>query len=80
MTTRKKRQPPASEGGWTEIDMLALVVNPVYAIEIDEDLLFEHEPLVSEDQWVAANVNLIEQMGAEAWLRELLSVLKGNYQ
>jgi len=62
-----------------EADMVALLVNPVYAIEIDEDLLFEHEPLVTEDQWVGANIELIKQVGAETWLRELLSVLKGNH-
>jgi len=38
-----------------------------------------HEPLISEDNWVKAKVRLIEELGAEPYLRNLLSVLKGNY-
>jgi hypothetical protein len=37
------------------------------------------EPLISEDNWVKANLRLIEELGAEPYLRNLLSVLKGNY-
>jgi len=29
--------------------------------------------------WVAANVRAIEEIGAEAWLQNLLSVLQGDY-
>jgi uncharacterized protein YecA (UPF0149 family) len=36
-----------------------------------------HEALVPEDTWVAANVNAIEEAGAESWLRNLLVALKG---
>jgi hypothetical protein len=35
--------------------------------------------LVSEEDWVNANVKQIEDLGAEAYLRNLLSILKGNY-
>ena len=38
-----------------------------------------HEPLISEDDWVKANVTLISELGPEPYLRNLLSVLKGNY-
>jgi hypothetical protein len=38
-----------------------------------------HEPLISEDDWVKANVGLIGELGPEAYLRNLLSILKGNY-
>lgn len=38
-----------------------------------------HEPLISEDDWGRANVGLIEELGPEAYLRNLLSILKGNY-
>ena len=56
-----------------------MVINPFYAIQIEPALAEPHEPLVSEDQWVAANVKVLEEIGAEAYLRSLLSVLKGNY-
>jgi hypothetical protein len=38
-----------------------------------------NKPLVTEDEWVAANVKQIEDMRPEAYLRSLLSILKGNY-
>ncbi len=34
--------------------------NPFYAINIDEGLAVPHEPLISEDDWVKANIRLIE--------------------
>jgi len=38
-----------------------------------------HEPLISEEDWVKANVSLIQELGPETYLRNLLSILKGNY-
>ena len=57
----------------------AMVANPFYAINLDEGLALPHEPLISEDDWVRANVGLIEELGPEAYLRNLLSIPKGNY-
>jgi hypothetical protein len=45
---------------------------------IDEGLAVPHELLISEDNWIEANVRLTEELGAEPYLRNLLSVLKGN--
>lgn len=64
---------------WTPGDVTALIANPFYAIEIDAELTAPHAPLISEDQWVAANIKLLEDLGPEAYLRSLLSILKGNY-
>jgi hypothetical protein len=64
---------------WTPGDVTAMIANPFYAINIDEGLAVPHEPLISEDDWIMANVRLIGELGAEAYLRNLLSVLKGNY-
>jgi hypothetical protein len=69
----------ADHGDWTPGDVAGMIVNPFYAITIDETLSLPHEPMISEDDWVKANVNLINELGAEAYLRNLLSVLKGNY-
>jgi hypothetical protein len=60
-------------------DVSALIGNPFYAINIDPVLSEPHPRLVSEEQWIAANVNPIEDLGPEAYLRNLLSILKGNY-
>jgi hypothetical protein len=64
---------------WTPGDVASMIANPFYAVNIDEGLVLPHKPLISEDDWVKANVRLIEELGAEAYLRNLLSVLKGNY-
>jgi hypothetical protein len=68
-----------SNDEWTPGDVTAMIANPFYAIEIDEDLVVPHEPMISEDEWVKANVQLINELGSEAYLRNLLSILKGNY-
>jgi hypothetical protein len=35
--------------------------------------------MISEDDWIKANAKLISELGPEPYLRNLLSVLKGNY-
>jgi hypothetical protein len=64
---------------WTPGDVASMIANPFYAISIDEGLAVPHEPLISEDDWIMANVRLTEELGPEPYLRNLLSVLKGNY-
>ena len=66
-------------GNWTPGDVTGIVGNPFYAITVDEMFTVPHEPMLSEDEWIAANVKLIKQLGPGAWLRNLLSILKGNY-
>ena len=63
----------------TAADVSGLIGNPFYAINIDPVLAQPHELLISEDQWIAANVKQIQDLGPEAYLRSLLSILKGNY-
>lgn len=80
-----KRHFPATVAGmpdddeWTRGDVTSMIANPFCAINIDEGLAVPHEPLISEDDWVKANIRLIVELGAELYLRNLLSVLKGNY-
>jgi hypothetical protein len=69
----------ADHEDWAPGDVAAMVANPFYAINIDEGLALPHEPLISEDDWVKANAGLIGELGPEACLRNLLSILKGNY-
>lgn len=69
----------ADRDDWTPGDITDMIANPFYAITIDEGLTMPHEPMISEDDWIKANVNLINELGPEPYLRNLLSVLKGNY-
>jgi hypothetical protein len=64
---------------WTAGDVTSMIANPVYAITIDEGLCLPHEPMISEDEWIKTNAKLISELGPEPYLRNLLSVLKGNY-
>jgi hypothetical protein len=54
-----------------------MLINPFYAINIEPELALEHEPLASEADWVQANLKLIDEIGAQAWLERLLTVLQG---
>jgi len=69
----------ADQDGWTPGDVTGIAANPFYAINIDQGLALPHEPMISEDDWIKANVNLIRELGPEPYLRSLLSILKGNY-
>ena len=64
---------------FNEDDITKLIINPFYAINIAEGLFGDHPPIVTEEQWVKCNTVAIEKLGAEAWLTQLLEVLKGGY-
>ncbi|HUY47816.1 MAG TPA: hypothetical protein VMV92_19145 [Streptosporangiaceae bacterium] len=69
----------ADQDDWSPGDVASMIANPFYAITIDEGLTLPHEPMISEDDWIKANADLIKELGPEPYLRNLLSVLKGNY-
>ncbi|MCD0450658.1 recombinase family protein [Actinocorallia sp. API 0066] len=64
---------------WVSSDIARLMVNPIYAIEIDPQLAWPHEPIVSEEEWIAVNLRMIAEVGPESFLRTLLHVLKGGW-
>jgi hypothetical protein len=53
-----------------------VVINPFYAVTCAETLCAPHPPLVTKEQWIQANLALINEMGAEPWLCRLLTVLE----
>lgn len=53
-----------------------LLINPYYAVRISPSLTTEHEPMTSKEEWVKANIRLIEEIGSEAWLKRLLDILE----
>lgn len=61
---------------WTANQVKDIIINPFYAIQMNPALSAEHPPIVSKDQWVQANVSLINEMGPEKWLRFLLQTLE----
>lgn len=62
-----------------EDDITDMFINPFYAINIEPepDLAEEHEPTMSETDWVRANLKLMDEIGAQEWLERLLAVLQG---
>jgi len=38
-----------------------------------------HQPIISEAEWIKANVRLIREIGTSRWLTLLLENLRGNY-
>ncbi|MBA3809689.1 MAG: hypothetical protein H0X28_15060 [Solirubrobacterales bacterium] len=64
---------------WSKDDVAAMLINPIYAISIHPDLTGTHEPIVTKQLWIEANQKLIEEVGAQEWLRRLLVTLEGNF-
>jgi len=63
----------------SEKDVTGMLINPIYAISIDPDLVGKHEAIVPKQRWIEANRGLIDEIGAEEWLRRLLAVLEGDF-
>ena len=65
---------------FTEEEISKIVANPFYCLSSVHPIFAQdHEPLISEEMWVAAAAAAIKDMGAEKFLRLLLENLKGNY-
>ena len=54
--------------------------NPFYCLD-HIALIFteDHQPLVSKQDWIKSNANLIKYIGAESWLTKLLENLEGDF-
>jgi len=74
--------------------MQDILINPYYAINIDETLADSHEPMVSEDEWVRVQIRTItedtlgvkvleltedQEQRISEYFHRLLNVLKGDY-
>jgi len=63
----------------TEGDVKRILSNPFYAIQVDESMCVPHETLISEEDWIKSAVKLVEEIGVEEYMKNLLENLKGNY-
>src|ERR1035438_7185182 len=60
-------------------DITKMVCNPVYCLDRVAPWITEPPgPLVPVEEWVAAGAKLIEEIGAEAYLRLLIQNLRGE--
>ena len=55
-----------------------LFINPYYAINISPDFVNEHELMVTKEKWIEVNSRLIDELGNEEWLKQLLAVLESK--
>ncbi len=63
---------------FTEDNLQRIMMNPFYVVTIASQLTTEHDPPMSEAEWVQANAAVIREIGAEKWIRQLLDVLEGK--
>ncbi len=63
----------------TEVKLIKMFTNPFYCLTVDEMYCIEHPFLVTEEEWIKTNVNLIKEIGAKEWLESLIDNLKGDY-
>lgn len=64
----------------SEQDILRIFANPFYCLSyIDETFVRNHEPMVTEEEFIEVATELIKEIGVEAYLRNLLFNLKGEY-
>ena len=54
---------------FTQDNLQRIIINPFYAITVAQSLTEEHDPAMSEAEWVQANAFLMREMGSERWLR-----------
>lgn len=64
--------------GWDEETVVQLLMDPFRTITIAPQFTVEHDPAMSTDDWIQANTTLIHDMGAQAWLMQLLNALEGE--
>ena len=61
---------------FTQDNLQRILINPFYAITVAPRLTAEHDPPMSEAEWIQANASLMREVGAERWLQRLLEVLE----
>ena len=67
-----------TQAEWTPEQVSRILSNPFYAIRIDPSHCEEHDFIMTEEDFIKAGAKLIEQKGAESYLRSLLQNLKGH--
>jgi hypothetical protein len=61
-----------------EQDVTNIFINPYYAINIHPRLLDDHTPIVTQSDWIEANLRLMDEIGERVWLERLLTILQGE--
>ncbi len=52
------------------------IINPGHVVIVSDRLQGDHEPLVTHEAWIEANVKAMKEYGTDKWLWRLLDVLE----
>lgn len=55
--------------------MDGMLTNPFYAVTFADHLFRKHGDLSAKEDWIAANAQIMKDIGVQAWLEELLEVV-----
>jgi hypothetical protein len=55
------------------------IINPTLTVKISDKLQDEHETAVTPEQWIEANIKLIDELSPAKWLSRLLDILEEPY-
>ena len=61
---------------WTESDVEKLFTNPFYCINFSDSLFGQHQPMITEEEWIRVQIKLIKDMGQEKYFKTLLDSIK----
>lgn len=50
-------------------------LNPARGMKIEDRLFQHHDPMIAKEDWVAVNTALMQDIGAEKWLKRLVGAL-----
>lgn len=68
------------QNNFNENDLIRILTNPFYCLpKIDLVFTEDHEPIMDEGTFVGAGAKLIEEIGPEKYIKNLLENLKGNF-
>lgn len=73
MGEARRRKDAGGQRQWTQSDVQNIILDP------RTTGVGGWPPVISEDDWVAANVRMIAEMGADGYLRTLLAGLHENF-
>lgn len=64
----------------SEAEVKRIFTNPFYCLnKIDDTFVQEHTPLIDEATFIATGTKLINEIGPEEYIKNLLENLKGNF-
>jgi hypothetical protein len=64
----------------SEKELIKVYTNPFYCLaKVDKIFAQDHEPVISEELFIETGVKVIQEIGAAAYIKNLLENLKGNY-